>query len=60
MSTMINNYIIHPATIKLGDYYRMGIIRDDDDRVIALIVTLKTVVNDYVVPPMKSSIKYNI
>lgn len=54
MSTVVNNYTIHPATIKLGDYYRTGIIRDDDDRVIALIVTLKTIVSDYVVPPMKS------
>ena len=48
------NTPIHPAIIKLALYYRKGIIRDDDDRVIALIVAFKSVIQDYTTPPKKT------
>lgn len=47
-------YPIHPATVKLGVYFRRGLVREDDDRVVALISALKTIVSDYVTPPKKS------
>ena len=48
------NTLIHPAIIKLALYYRRGVIKDDDDRVIAVIVAFKSVIQDYTTPPKKT------
>lgn len=45
---------IHPATTKLGCMYRTGIIRDDDDRVAALVAAFCKVIEDYTTPPNQS------
>jgi len=45
---------IHPSTIKIGLYYKKGIIREDDDRVASLIAMFCNVINDYKTPPNKS------
>lgn len=45
---------IHPATTKLGYLFRSGLIRNDDDRVVALISTFSRVIQDYSTPTGKS------
>ena len=52
------NAAIHPATVKLGCMYHDGIIRDDDDRVAALIATFCKVIEDYTTPPNQSLSRY--
>eukprot|EP01041_Mallomonas_annulata_P012341 gene12341-25966_t len=42
---------LHPATIKLGALYRLGFIREDDDRVCALLSTFGIIIQDYTTPP---------
>lgn len=50
---------VHSATIKLGSLFRTGLIRDDDDRVAALISTFSRVVEDYSTPP-NTSLSWNL
>ena len=45
---------MHPATIKLGLLYRAGAVREDDDRVAALLATFCNVISDYKTPTNKS------
>jgi translation initiation factor eIF-2B subunit delta len=45
---------IHPAIIKLGGLYKVGIIYDDDDRACALLMAFCNVIQDYTTPPKKS------
>lgn len=45
---------IHPATLKLGDYFSNGIIHEDDDRVVALICAFRDIIRDYSTPAKKS------
>ena len=40
----------HPAAIKLGLLYRAGAVREDDDRVAALLATFCNVISDYKTP----------
>ena len=41
---------LHPATIRLGLLYRSGAVREDDDRVAALLATFCNVIQDYKTP----------
>lgn len=45
---------LHAATIKLATLFYSGIVQEDDDRVIALIVLFSTLVQDYTTPPKRS------
>mmetsp|Transcript_6920 Transcript_6920/g.7163 ORF Transcript_6920/g.7163 Transcript_6920/m.7163 type:complete len:435 (+) Transcript_6920:175-1479(+) len=45
---------LHPATIKLGLLFRLGHIREDDDRVAALLAGFMVIIKDYRTPPNKS------
>lgn len=41
---------IHPAIIKLGLLFRKGVVREDDDRVGALLYAFVSVIEDYTTP----------
>ena len=45
------NLFIHPAAVKLGQLYRKGVVREDGDRVAALVVALRNIIKDYSTPP---------
>ncbi len=45
---------LHAATVKLANLFYSGIVQEDDDRVIALIVLFCTLVQDYTTPPKRS------
>jgi translation initiation factor eIF-2B subunit delta len=45
---------LHPATVKLGAMFRTGVIRDDDDRVVAMLALFRYLVKDYTTPPNKT------
>jgi translation initiation factor 2B subunit (eIF-2B alpha/beta/delta family) len=45
---------LHPATLKLGALYRHGTVRDDDDRIVALIQAFINIIDDYSTPSNKS------
>lgn len=50
---------MNAATIKLGNLFKSGLIRDDDDRVAALISTFSRVIEDYSTPP-NTSLSWNL
>jgi translation initiation factor eIF-2B subunit delta len=50
---------VNSATIKLGTLFKTGLIRDDDDRVTALIATFCRVIEDYSTPP-NTSLSWNL
>ena len=45
---------LHLGIVKLGEMYRTGLLREDDDRVAALVAVFCAVIQDYVTPPNKS------
>lgn len=45
---------LHPSILQLGNMYRAGLIREDDDRVATLLVAFCNVIRDYKTPPNKS------
>lgn len=45
---------LHPATLKIGLMFSRGIIREDDDRVAALLATFCTIIEEYKTPTNKS------
>jgi hypothetical protein len=45
---------LHPATVKIGLMFSKGIIREDDDRVAALLATFIAIVEEYKTPTNKS------
>jgi translation initiation factor eIF-2B subunit delta len=47
---------IHPATLKLGALYKHGTVRDDDDRIVALIQAFINVIDDYTLPQNNKAI----
>lgn len=46
--------LLHPSTIKIGIMFRQGLIREDDDRVAALLATFCNIIDDYKTPPNTS------
>ena len=46
--------VLHPSILQLGSMYRFGLIREDDDRVAALLTAFCHVIRDYKTPPNKS------
>lgn len=52
--SMNNEKVIHPATTKIAGLYFNGSIQEDDERVIALVVLLRRVIEDYQAPPKRS------
>lgn len=43
--------LLHPMTCKLRTFYQNGVIREDDDRVVALIGAFSKIIQSYTTPP---------
>ena len=54
VSSVDGDKSLHPSILQLGSMYRFGLIREDDDRVTALLTAFCHVINDYKTPPNKS------
>ena len=54
VSSVDGDKSLHPSILQLGSMYRFGLIREDDDRVTALLTAFCHVIRDYKTPAQKS------
>ena len=49
----VSSHAVHPATLQLSAYYRHGSVREDDERVVALLSACQCFIRDYHTPAKK-------
>ena len=47
VSSVDGNKGLHPSILQLGSMYRYGLVREDDDRALALLTAFCHVIRDY-------------